>query len=72
MEIGCTREEVVMSTCSAALRVCGRPCRSKGLLPSQRKDSRQVHGLVKTRSSEVGKRKVKAMEVHDLLRKLSE
>lgn len=46
--------------------------RNEELLSSQRKDSRKVHGLVKTCSSELGTRKVKPMELHDLLRKLSE
>lgn len=70
MEIGRTHEEVIMSTCTAALS--RRPGRDEGLLSSQRKDSRQVHGLVKTHSSEVGKRKVKSSELHGLLRRLSE
>lgn len=70
MEVGCSHEEVIMSTCTAPLG--RRPGRNEGLLSSQRKGSRQVHGLVKTCSSEVWRRKVKPMEQHDLLRKLSE
>lgn len=48
------------------------PEQDERLLSSQRKHSRQVHGLVQILSCEVGKRKIKPMELHGLLRKLSE